>query len=102
MSAEITNVNNITKNNPLVIQGFKVYDLLRLDKYFSPQILLFFYRLSMGGLILSSFLLFLIGLIGVFSDPLNALIVMATGLFGLTLAPLGLRVFFELMAVRFK
>jgi|GEM_PF-2539170 len=106
MRTETTSITRDTnKSHPLFVPDFKMADLLKLDKYFAPQILLLLYWPSMVVVILSFGFLFLIGILGLFSaeaELLNALLVLMIGLLGFVFGPLYLRLFFELMAVRFK
>jgi len=52
MSAETTNMSDTNKKHPLFVRDFKMVDLLKLDKYFAPQILLLLYWSSMIVVIL--------------------------------------------------
>jgi len=82
--------------------GFKPLDLLKLDKFISPTILLVLYWISMvGGLLLSVFTL-ISGLIGLFQHFLVGVGTLLIGILMLFLLPLYTRVLFEMLIAFFK
>jgi len=82
--------------------GFKLLDLLKLDNFISPTILLVLYWISMvGGLLLSVFTL-ISGLIGLFQHFLVGIGTLLIGLLMLLLLPLYIRVLFEMLVAFFN
>jgi len=82
--------------------GFKPLDLLKLDNFISPTILLVLYWISMvGGLLLSVFTL-ISGLIGLFQHFLVGIGTLLIGLLMLLLLPLYIRVLFEMLVAFFN
>jgi len=82
--------------------GFKPLDLLKLDHFISPVILLMLYWISMvGGLLLSLFTL-ISGLIGLFQHFLVGVGTLLLGVLMLILLPLYIRVLFEAMTAFFN
>jgi len=82
--------------------GFQPLELLKLDHFISPTILLVLYWISMmGGLILSLFML-ISGLIGLFQHFLVGIGTLLLGLLMLLLLPLYIRVLFEMLIAFFN
>jgi len=82
--------------------GFKPLDLLKLDNFIAPTLLLVLYWISMvGGVLLSLFTL-ISGLIGLFQHFLVGIGTLLIGLLMLFLLPLYIRVIFEMGVVFFN
>jgi len=82
--------------------GFKPTDLLRLDNFLAPTLILVFYWIAMVVVILWSLFQIGAGLITLFNSFLAGTGLLVLGIFSLVLSPLFVRLVFEQMIVLFK
>jgi len=98
MSTETGNTGN-----SLVPQNFNIADLLKLDRFFAPKILLVLYWISMVGVALSAILTVLGSLATMFTVSFAfGFLQFIFGLLLLALGPLYIRLLFEMMTVFFS
>jgi len=82
--------------------GFKPADLLKLDNFLAPTLILIFYWFAMVMAILWSLFQIGVGFVTLFDSFLAGLGLLVLGIFSLVLSPLFVRLVFEQMIVLFK
>jgi len=96
---------NMHDNEPLSLSerlGFNPLDLLKLDHFIAPTLLLVLYWVSMIGGILFSLFTLISGVIGLFQSFLTGVGTLVIGLLLFLLLPLYIRVLFELIMLFFN